>query len=182
MRRDRTPLGRLFRLDRADPAISLPRQVRTAPVDGPSRLRQNGPVSLFAISAANAWEGAFLPIFLAALTGGLAAGVLTTLTRRYTLKVDEEFEQRAKTREAEAARRDRMEQAHAAAATTFAERVAEVYRILDCLAWTYVGEEMGVYSPESCPPMSVTDAGSAIALLRDVWTAHPTANVRQTAR
>lgn len=80
-------------------------------------------------------------------------------------------------------RRDRVAEAHLRAAQEHAERVASVHRTLDEIAYSVLGDEVGVIDPEGMPDVDeVQHAGRAIGLLRQLRSAHPTPRVREAAK
>lgn len=118
------------------------------------------------------WESVLLPLIVAVLAGGSAAAVIQVALARRRLRVEELFERRA-----------RSEQAHREAANKHADKVSQIHRILDDIAWHVLGDDAGVWnfhrSTSIDPP---TSAARAIELLQAVRSGHPTKQVRDTAR
>lgn len=99
------------------------------------------------------------------LIGGLIAGVVAPfLQHRLSSKA-------------------RVKEAHLRAAGEHAERVAAIYRTLDEIAYSVLGDEVGVIDPEGTAQVNeISHAGIAIGLLRELRSAHPTSKVREAAR
>ncbi len=125
------------------------------------------------------WAVVLLGILSASATSVVAQVLLT----RRRLAVEEQFKDQAREKDAIAARQERLEQAHAQAAQEHTGRVAEIYYLLDQIAWDVLSDEAGVFNPEGSTVINVfANAGQALRLLREVWTSHPTRAVRETAR
>src|SRR5882757_6236596 len=76
---------------------------------------------------ANVWITVALPIAAAVLGGSAVAELFKHLLARKSLTVKEEFDDRARIKQSEAARRGRLESAHSTAASEHSDSVARVY-------------------------------------------------------
>lgn len=127
----------------------------------------------------NIWTSVLVPLIVALFAGGSVQWLLV----RRPLKVKEEFEDRARLKNAAAARQERAEQAHARAAEVHADAVAEVYYLLDAIAADVLGPEADFFSIEHRAQVDPKEnAALVLDRLRTIWTSHPTAQVRTSAK
>jgi hypothetical protein len=125
------------------------------------------------------WTLILVPLFVALLGGGFVQWLLV----RRPLKAKEEVEDRARIKNAATARRERLEQAHFRAAELHAGQVAEAFWRLDAIAMELLGPDSDFFNVEQPGPVDARDyAAKAIQALRQIWTSHPTAAVRQAAK